>query len=147
MRFPGISAGLGSQRACSVAPACGRSDIADGAVSVTAFGLGDSVSLGMISELDEVVTTALCRRDRLGKSDESCTSEARASFIRWLPVFIFSLPPLGSGYQENQNEKENADRGGEMPLIEIGHLRPGTPSFTAIRKDRLRDSRRRCVIA
>ena len=41
-------------------------------------------------------------------------------------------------HEKNQDEKEYPDRAGEVSLIEISHLRPRTPSFTAIRKDRLK---------
>src|SRR5207245_8676336 len=36
--------------------------------------------------------------------------------------------------QKNQNEQQYPDRAGKMPLIEICHLRPGTPLLTAIRE-------------
>ena len=54
--------------------------------------------------------------------------------------FGFSRHRAVADHEKNQNEKEYPDRAGEVPLIEISHLRPRTPSFTAIRKDRLEDS-------
>src|SRR5262249_9079029 len=40
-------------------------------------------------------------------------------------------------HEENQDEKEYPNRTREVPLIEISHMGPGSPSFTAIRKNRL----------
>src|SRR5258705_7733720 len=39
-------------------------------------------------------------------------------------------------HQKNQDEKKYSDRAGEVSLIEISHLGPGTTSVTTIRKDR-----------
>ena len=52
--------------------------------------------------------------------------------------FGFSRHRAVADHEKNQNEKEYPDRDGEVPLIEISHLRPRTPGFTAIRKDRLK---------
>src|SRR5262249_15977975 len=56
------------------------------------------------------------------------SSACRRSFSRHFAV---------ADHEKNQDEKEYSDRTREMPLIEISHLRPGSPSFTAIRKNRL----------
>ena len=52
--------------------------------------------------------------------------------------FGFSRHFAVADHEKNQDEKEYPDRAGEVPLIEISHLRPGAPSFTAPRKNRLK---------
>src|SRR4029077_19942018 len=48
----------------------------------------------------------------------------------------FSCPRAVADHQKNQDEKKYSDRAGEVSLIEISHLGPGTPSITTIRKNR-----------
>ena len=48
--------------------------------------------------------------------------------------FGFSRHRAVADHEKNQDEKEYPDREGEVPLIEISHLRPRTPGIAAIRK-------------